>query len=72
MTRSGCEAVVVSLLSGTMADQFREAGIPLQGPSLGTHRIPDYLASLRLLKIIRNFRPDVIHSHVVHATYGPA
>jgi glycosyltransferase involved in cell wall biosynthesis len=49
-----------------MAEQFREAEIPLH--ELGMHRgIPDPRAVLRLRKIIRNFRPDVVHSHMVHA-----
>jgi glycosyltransferase involved in cell wall biosynthesis len=63
----GWEAEVVSMLSGgIMADQFREAEIPLH--ELGMHRsIPDPRAILRLRKIIRVFRPDVVHSHMVHA-----
>ena len=62
----GWEVKVVSLLSGgSMTDQFREAGIQVH--ELGMHRgIPDPRALLRLRKIIRNFRPDVVHSHMVH------
>jgi glycosyltransferase involved in cell wall biosynthesis len=63
----GWEAEIVSMLcGGIMGDQFREAGIPLH--ELGMRRsIPDPRAIFRLRKIIRNFRPDVVHSHMVHA-----
>lgn len=63
----GWETAVVSMLSGgSMADQFREAGIPLH--ELGMRRsISDPRSILRLRKIIRKFRPDVVHSHMVHA-----
>lgn len=63
----GWDVEVVSMLGGgTMADQFREVGIPLH--ELGIHRgVPDPRAILRLRKIIRTFRPEVVHSHMVHA-----
>lgn len=63
----GWETEVVSMLTGgTMADRFREAGIPLH--ELGICRgVPDPRAILRLRRIIRSFRPDVVHSHMVHA-----
>jgi glycosyltransferase involved in cell wall biosynthesis len=49
-----------------MAAQFREAGITVH--ELGVRRgVPDPRAVLRLRKIIRSFRPTVIHSHMVHA-----
>jgi len=57
----------VSLLSGgAMTDQFREAGIQVH--ELAVQRgIPDPRAILGLRKIIQDFRPDVVHSHMVHA-----
>jgi glycosyltransferase involved in cell wall biosynthesis len=63
----GWEVEVVSLLSGGfMANQFRQQRIPLS--ELGMHRgVPDPRAVLRLSKIIRSFRPDIVHSHMVHA-----
>ena len=63
----GWEVRVVSMLNGgTMSDQFRETGIPLH--ELGMYRgIPDLRAILRLRRIIQEFRPDVVHSHMVHA-----
>jgi glycosyltransferase involved in cell wall biosynthesis len=63
----GWEAEVVSLLTdGTMTQQFREVEIPIH--QLGMHRgIPDPRAILNLRKIIRTFRPDVLHTHMVHS-----
>jgi glycosyltransferase involved in cell wall biosynthesis len=63
----GWQVAVVSMLGhGALAEQFREAGIPLHG--LGMHRsVPDPRAIWRLRNIIRDFRPDVLHSHMVHA-----
>jgi glycosyltransferase involved in cell wall biosynthesis len=63
----GWEVKVVSLLSGgAMTDQFREAGIQVH--ELAVQRgIPDPRAILGLRKIIQDFRPDVVHSHMVHA-----
>ena len=63
----GWSAEVVSMLEGgTIVDDFRQAGIPLH--QLGIRRgVPDPRAILRLRNIIRNFRPDIVHSHMVHA-----
>lgn len=63
----GWQVMVVSMLSGgSMADRFREAEIPLR--ELGIRRgVPDPRAVVRLRKVIRSFRPAVVHSHMVHA-----
>lgn len=63
----GWIAEVISMLSGgSLVDDFRDAGIPLQ--QLGICRgVPDPRAISRLRKIIHNYRPDVVHSHMVHA-----
>ena len=54
------------LSGGSMTGQFHEAGIQMH--ELGVQRgIPDSRAILRLRNIIRKFRPDVVHSHMVHA-----
>lgn len=63
----GWNAQVLSMLSGgTMADQFREAGIPLHELQM-RRGIPDPRAILRLRRAICLLRPDVVHSHMVHA-----
>lgn len=46
--------------------ELSEAGIPLY--SLGMRRgVPDPRALLRLAQLIRSERPNVVHSHMVHA-----
>jgi glycosyltransferase involved in cell wall biosynthesis len=63
----GWEAEVVSLLAdGSLTNQFREAKIPVH--ELGMHRgVPDPRAILRLRRIILSFRPDILHTHMVHS-----
>jgi glycosyltransferase involved in cell wall biosynthesis len=49
-----------------MGDLLREAGIPVN--ELGMRRgKPDPRAIPRLRRIIHRFRPDIVHSHMVHA-----
>jgi glycosyltransferase involved in cell wall biosynthesis len=63
----GWEVEVISLISGgSMTEQFRAAGIRLH--ELGMERgRPDPHAILHLRRIILAFRPDIVHSHMVHA-----
>jgi len=63
----GWKTLIVSMLPpGTMPADFSSHGIELL--HLGMRRgIPDPRGLLRLAKVIRNFRPDVVHSHMVHA-----
>jgi glycosyltransferase involved in cell wall biosynthesis len=58
---------IVSLLPPSpMPADFEGRGIPLD--DLGMRRgVPDPRGLLRLARLIRSFRPDVIHSHMVHA-----
>jgi glycosyltransferase involved in cell wall biosynthesis len=58
---------IVSLLPpGDFSDELRERGIPLY--SLRMKRgWPSLLALFRFTRIVRRFRPDIIHSHMVHA-----
>lgn len=63
----GREVLIVSLTPlGPMGLEARGLGIPTE--SLGMRRgFPDPRGLLRLVKIVRGWRPDVLHSHMVHA-----
>jgi glycosyltransferase involved in cell wall biosynthesis len=63
----GWQVEVVSLIDrGNMVEEFQDADVPVH--QLGMKRgVVDPRAILRLRKIIRRFRPDVVHSHMVHA-----
>jgi glycosyltransferase involved in cell wall biosynthesis len=63
----GHEVLIVSLTPlGTMGLQARQLGIPTE--SLEMRRgIPDPRGLVRLARLVRAWRPDVVHSHMVHA-----
>lgn len=63
----GWEVCIVSMLPPSpMPPDFKAHGIPLM--DLGMRRgLPDPRAVTRLVRIIRAFRPDVVHSHMNHA-----
>ncbi len=63
----GWKTLVVSLLPpGTMPPGFSERNIPVA--HLGMRRgVADPRGLFRLARLIRSFRPDVVHSHMVHA-----
>ena len=63
----GWQTLIVSMLPPkVLPPDFAERGIPLV--HLGMRRgIPDPRGILRLSRIIRQFRPDVVHSHMTHA-----
>jgi glycosyltransferase involved in cell wall biosynthesis len=63
----GHEVLVVSLTPlGPMGLQARQLGIPTE--SLEMRRgIPDPRGLVRLARLVRAWRPDVVHSHMVHA-----
>lgn len=63
----GHEVRIVSLTPlGPMGHEARSLGIPTE--SLAMPRgIPDPRGLLRLVRIVRAWRPDVLHSHMVHA-----
>jgi glycosyltransferase involved in cell wall biosynthesis len=63
----GHEVVIVSLTPlGPMGTQARSEGIPTE--SLEMRRgIPDPRGLARLVRLVRRWRPDVVHSHMVHA-----
>lgn len=63
----GWEVAIVNMLSANpMPPGFEQHGIALF--HLGMRRgVPNPRAILRLARIIRDFRPDVVHSHMTHA-----
>jgi len=63
----GWEVSVVSLMPPkAYVEDLEKAGIPVF--SLGIRRkLPDPRPVLRLARIIRDWQPDVVHSHLVHA-----
>jgi glycosyltransferase involved in cell wall biosynthesis len=63
----GHEVLIVSLTPlGPMGLEARRAGLPTE--SLEMRRgIPDPRGLVRLIRLVRTWRPDVVHSHMVHA-----
>src|SRR5687767_4805904 len=63
----GHEVLIVSLTPlGPMGVQAQNLGIPTE--SLGMRRgIPDPRGLLRLRRRVRDWKPDVVHSHMIHA-----
>lgn len=67
MSTRGHEILIVSLTPlGPMGLEARRAGIPTE--SLEMRRgFPDPRGLLRLVRLVRTWKPDVVHSHMVHA-----
>lgn len=67
LKKRGWEVRVVSmLLPQAFTEELKEAGIPLS--TLNMRRgVADPRAVFRLVKILREWRPDIVHSHMVHA-----
>ena len=67
LKKRGWEVRVVSMLSPqAFTEELKEAGIPLS--TLNMRRgVADPRAVFRLVKILREWRPDIMHSHMVHA-----
>jgi len=63
----GWETMIVNMLSpNPMPPGFEDHGIPLV--HLGMRRsLPDPRGIRKLARLIREFRPDVVHSHMTHA-----
>ena len=63
----GWDVRIVSMLPPqAFTDELKEAGIPLA--TLNMRRgVSDPRAIFRLLKILREWKPDIVHSHMVHA-----
>ena len=67
LSARGHQVRIVSLTPlGPMGHQAREAGLSTE--SLDMRRgMPDPRALLRLARLVRAWRPEVVHSHMVHA-----
>ncbi|HEX2251050.1 MAG TPA: glycosyltransferase [Gemmatimonadales bacterium] len=67
MQAHGHEVQIVSLTElGPMGLEAQALGIPTE--SLEMRRgVPDPRGMLRLVSLVRSWRPDVVHSHMVHA-----
>lgn len=67
MRNRGWEVLVVSMLSPSgLTRNFEHEGIALASLHM-VRGIADPRGPLRLLALLREFRPDVLHSHMVHA-----
>ncbi len=59
-------AIACMIAPSCHTEVLKQHGIPIY--SLGMNRgVPDPRAVLRLAKLIREFAPDVVHAHMVHA-----
>jgi glycosyltransferase involved in cell wall biosynthesis len=64
---SGYDVLIVSLTTlGPMGLEARASGIPTESLEMG-RGVPDPRGLLRLVRLVRAWRPDVLHSHMVHA-----
>ncbi len=68
LSARGWTTTIVSMLPPSpMPPGFEKTGIPLL--NLGMRRgIPNLFSIRRFARIIRDFRPDIVHSHMVHAS----
>jgi glycosyltransferase involved in cell wall biosynthesis len=67
MRSRGHEVLIVSLTAlGPMGLEARSIGLPTE--SLEMRRgFPDPRGLIRLIKLVRAWRPDVLHTHMIHA-----
>jgi glycosyltransferase involved in cell wall biosynthesis len=62
----GVPVAVATLLDGPLATELASHGVPVH--RLGMRRgVANPRAVLGLARVVRAFRPDVVHSHMVHA-----
>jgi glycosyltransferase involved in cell wall biosynthesis len=67
MLARGHQVIIVSLTPlGPMGHQARSLGIRTESLEM-PRGIPDPRGLLRLARLVRAWRPDVVHSHMVHA-----
>jgi len=72
LARLGHEVLAVLPADGPLAGRLRAAGVPVEiipfGLTRRIRRLPGVAAAnLRLLRLVREFRPDVIHAHLLVA-----
>jgi len=67
LKQRGWEVRIVTLLpSKAYAEELESVGIPAATLRM-RRKVPDPRAILRLASIIREWKPDIVHSHMVHA-----
>jgi glycosyltransferase involved in cell wall biosynthesis len=67
MLARGHEVRIVSLTAlGPMGLEARSSGIPTESLEM-PRTVPDPRGLIRLARLVRAWRPDVVHSHMVHA-----
>ena len=67
LKKRGWKVRVVSMLPPqAFTEELKEAGIPLSTLNM-RREVADPRAVFRLVKILREWRPDIMHSHMVHA-----
>ncbi len=64
----GWEVAVATMLAPrAYVTELESAGVSLFSLNVQRGRVPDVRAITRLAKAVRRWRPDVLHSHMVHA-----
>ena len=67
MRDGGHELLIVSLTElGPMGLEARSLGIPTESLNM-SRGVADPRGLLRLIRLVRRWKPDVVHSHMVHA-----
>jgi glycosyltransferase involved in cell wall biosynthesis len=67
LSSEGHELMIVSLTElGPMGHQAQSLGIPTQSLEMA-RGVPDPRGLVRLIRLVRRWKPDLIHSHMVHA-----
>jgi glycosyltransferase involved in cell wall biosynthesis len=63
----GHDVLIVSLTAlGPMGMESRRTGIPTESLEM-PRGFPDPRGMLRLMRLVRGWKPDVLHSHMIHA-----
>jgi hypothetical protein len=62
----GVTVAVATLLDGALAAELASLGVPVHRLRM-SRGVADPRAVLGLARVVREFRPDVVHSHMVHA-----
>ncbi len=67
LKRRGWSVRIASMLPpAAYVDELQQAGIPIDNLHM-RRKVPDPRALFRLARIIREWRPEVVHAHMVHA-----
>ena len=66
LRRRGWSVSVVSMLPPALYEQLQESGVQVYSLKMRPG-VPNPAALLRLRRIVKRIRPDMVHSHIVHA-----